>query len=123
MVGHKTYITKGARDYVVYAKQHLLQLLSDKGLDENALSRRTGIPLTTLKRWLNPDNDVFMPLTAAVVIAGELDLAVCQILPPIGNPYHPVERQDAMAALANVPIEHVRALVDIYKRMLRVFKG
>lgn len=122
MAIHRVYITKRAREYVAATKLHLTALLMDRGLDEESLSHLTKIPLTTLKRWLDPDHDGFMPLQAAAVIAEHLKLSVHDILPPDGVASMTSERYQALEALMSAPLPHVQMMTDIYKRMQRVMR-
>lgn len=122
MAIHRVYITKRARAYLKAAKQHLMALLTDRGLDEESLSHMTKIPLTTLKRWLDPEHDGFMPLQAAAVIAEHLKISVHDILPPDGVVAMDSERYQALEVFMTAPVPHVQMMSDIYKRMQRVMR-
>lgn len=122
MAIHRVYITTRAREYVAATKLHLTALLTDRGLDEESLSHMTKIPLTTLKRWLDPDHDGFMPLQAAAVIAEHLKISVHDILPPDGVTAGGSERYQAMEVFMTAPVPHVQMMSDIYKRMQRVMR-
>ena len=59
------YLTDDDREYVIATKKHLAQLMQRHGVSVDDLSFETGIPTTSIRRWLNVRHSGFMPLPAA----------------------------------------------------------
>lgn len=59
------YLTDDDREYVIATQKHLAQLMQRHGVSVDDLSFETGIPTTSIRRWLNVRHSGFMPLPAA----------------------------------------------------------
>lgn len=122
MAIRKVYVTKRARQFLKIAKQHLATLIRDSGYGLADVSYETKIPLSNLVRWLDGNNDSFMPLDAAVVIADFLRLPVRDVLPPETLPPAESERYKALEVFLTAPVPHVVMMADFYRKMVRVIR-
>ncbi|MGN5127330.1 helix-turn-helix domain-containing protein [Aeromonas sp. 30P] len=64
----KAYLTAAELDYVAAAKRYLAAILAEKGISESQLEEMTGIPVSTLSRWLSQERGEFMTLADAALI-------------------------------------------------------
>lgn len=82
------YLTDDDREYVIATKKHLAQLMQRHGVSVDDLSFETGIPATSIRRWLNVRHSGFMPLPAASRICDYLGIEISDLLLPIGRQRH-----------------------------------
>ena len=82
------YLTDDDREYVIATKKHLAQLMQRHGVSVDDLSFETGIPTTSIRRWLNVRHSGFMPLPAARRICDYLGIEISDLLLPIGRQRH-----------------------------------
>lgn len=122
MAIRKIYVTKRARQFLNTTKQHMANLIRERGYNPTELSFETKIPLSNLVRWLDVNNDSFMPLAAAVVIADFLGISVRDVLPPEELPPVESERYKALEVFLTAPVPHVAMMADMYRKMLRVIR-
>lgn len=122
MAIRKVYVTKRARQFLKSAKQHLATLIRDGGYSLADVSFETKIPLSNLTRWVDVNNNTFMPLDAAVVIADFLGIPVRDVLPPENIPPTESERYKALEVFLTAPVPHVVMMADIYRKMVRVIR-
>lgn len=81
----RTYLDDDDREYVIATKRHLSQLIERRGMAIDDLAYETGIPVTSLRRWLNPKNSTFMPLPAARRTCLALGIEISDMLLPVGH--------------------------------------
>lgn len=74
------YLTDDDREYVIATKKHLAQLMQRHGVSVDDLSFETGIPTTSIRRWLNVRHSGFMPLPAARRICDYLGIEISDLL-------------------------------------------
>lgn len=111
---HKTYVTPQARQFVEATKLHFANLLDASGVTPARLSRMTGIPESTLSRWLNINVSDWMGFDQAAVVANALGVTVREMLAHPGIRSADDERYQVIGPLLAAPIEHVRALTRMY---------
>ena len=114
MSKHKTYVTPQARQFVDATKRHFANLLDVKKVSPARLSRMTGIPESTLSRWLNVNVPDWMGFDQAAVVANALGVTVREMLAHPGIRSVDDERYQVIGPLLAAPIEHVRALTRMY---------
>ncbi|MEV3833467.1 helix-turn-helix domain-containing protein [Aeromonas allosaccharophila] len=78
----KAYLTAAELDYVAAAKRYLAAILAEKGISESQLEEMTGIPVSTLSRWLSQERGEFMALADAALICRAIGIDVQAMLPP-----------------------------------------
>lgn len=122
MAIRKVYVTRRARQFLKITKQHLADLIRDRGYGLADVSHETKIPLSNLVRWLDANHESFMPLAAAVVIADFLEIQVRDVLPPEDLPPAESERYKALEVFLTAPLPHVVMMADIYRKMVRVIR-
>ncbi|MFR9719858.1 helix-turn-helix domain-containing protein [Aeromonas diversa] len=112
----KRYLTQESREYILRAKGYLQHMLAKRGLSHGDFSEMTGIPRTTLQRWLSTSNDGFMTLVDAVVICQHLGISVHDMLP---EPCWPVreeqQRTSLLRRLEQIPQHHLQSLLVCYE--------
>jgi transcriptional regulator with XRE-family HTH domain len=81
----RAYLDDDDREYVRDTKLLLAQLIERRGMAIEELAFETGIPETSLRRWLNPNNGLFMNLPAARHICRALGIEIADMLIPVGH--------------------------------------
>jgi DNA-binding Xre family transcriptional regulator len=119
----KKYLTPVSLDYVIACKLKLAGILEDRGWNKETLSYATGIPQSTLSRWLDPDRHDFMRLADAAVISDCIGITVREMLAdPMWRDLQPNdERYLFIRPLMEAPIAHVRVLTEFYWRFKDLF--
>lgn len=81
----RAYLDDDDREYVLGTKRLLWQLIERRGITIDDLAYETGIPQTSLRRWLSSNNTSFMTLPAARHICRVLGIEIADMLLPVGN--------------------------------------
>lgn len=113
----KRYLTRSPapRTYIQRAKGTVQHILSQRGISHVTLSACTGIPRTTLQRWLSTSNDGFMTVGDAVVICEYLGISIHSMLPePSWTVCNDQSRAALLREVEKIPEEHLRALLSCY---------
>lgn len=120
MTQRKKYLTHHALEFVVLTKLKLRSIMEDRGWNMETLSHATGIPQSTLSRWLDPERRDFMGLADAVVVSEALGITVREMLadPQWRGMNEEAERYLFVRPLMEAPIEHVRLLTEFYWRFI-----
>ncbi|HGY1052574.1 TPA: helix-turn-helix domain-containing protein [Aeromonas salmonicida subsp. pectinolytica] len=105
----RTYLDDDDREYVIATKRHLSQLIERRGMAIDDLAYETGIPVTSLRRWLNPKNSTFMPLPAARRTCRALGIEISDMLLPVG---HDRRLDRAMRIFLQLPPELADTVID-----------
>lgn len=111
----RQYITPEALQFVAITKLNLIRILSHRGMDARTVSRATGIPESTLSRWLDPELSDFPPLVALVVIADHLGIQVREILADPGFRGLDYERYRQLRPLLELPVEDIEWLRGVHE--------
>ncbi|MBJ7592003.1 helix-turn-helix domain-containing protein [Aeromonas veronii] len=114
----RLYITNRARVYLITTKTHISTLIRDKGFSVQELSHKTQIPLSSLIKWLNQNNELHIPLPAVVVIAQALNVSVRDMLPPDNIPQAESDRYRAIEVFLQAPEAHTVMMANVYKQMV-----
>ncbi|MGU5637103.1 helix-turn-helix domain-containing protein [Aeromonas veronii] len=114
----RLYITNRARVYLITTKTHISTLIRDKGFSVQELSYKTQIPLSSLIKWLNHNNELHIPLPAVVVIAQALNVSVRDMLPPDNIPQAESDRYRAIEVFLQAPEAHTVMMANVYKQMV-----
>lgn len=114
----RLYITNRARVYLITTKTHISTLIRDKGFSVQELSYKTQIPLSSLIKWLNQNNELHIPLPAVVVIAQALNVSVRDMLPPDNIPQAESDRYLAIEVFLQAPEAHTVMMANVYKQMV-----
>ncbi|HHP5454639.1 helix-turn-helix domain-containing protein [Aeromonas sobria] len=114
----RLYITNRARVYLITTKTHISTLIRDKGFSVQELSYKTQIPLSSLIKWLNHNNELHIPLPAVVVIAQALNVSVRDMLPPDNIPQTESDRYRAIEVFLQAPEAHTVMMANVYKQMV-----
>lgn len=85
----REYMDEQDRAYVQATKRHFRQWMERNGWSADDLATITKVPATTIRRWVSPLNDQFMPLGAAHHICRRLGIDIQAILLPRGAPPPP----------------------------------
>lgn len=81
----RAYIDDDDRAYVLAVKKNLAGVLARRGLSLDDVSDATGIPEPSLRRWLSPRTQSFMPLHAARRICQAIGIEIADMLMPVGQ--------------------------------------
>lgn len=81
----RAYLDDDDREYVRDTKRLLAQLIERRGMAIDELAFETGIPETSLRRWLNPNSPQFMSLPAARHVCRVLGIEIADMLLPVGH--------------------------------------
>lgn len=81
----REYMDEQDRAYVQATKRHFRQWMERNGWSPDDLANITKVPATTIRRWVSPLNDQFMPLGAAHHICRRLGIDIQAILLPQGS--------------------------------------
>ncbi|MNG11278.1 hypothetical protein D3C84_948070 [compost metagenome] len=81
----RAYVDDDDREYVLATKRWLSQLIERRGMTIDDLAYESGIPETSLRRWLSLKNGAFMPLPAARHICRVLGIEIADMLLPVGH--------------------------------------
>jgi transcriptional regulator with XRE-family HTH domain len=112
----KVYLTAAEQGYVAASKRYLAAILAEKGVSESLLEEMTGIPVSTISRWLSPDRREFMTLADAALICRILGIDVQAMLPPATwHCSHP-ESSKMVVFLMGIPLPHLKWLADTYEK-------
>lgn len=76
----KPYIQQIDRDYIVNCKLKLAGIIKSRGWTVDALSAKTGIPVSTIYSWLDIERTEFMTFAAASVVCRALKISVHEVL-------------------------------------------
>lgn len=119
----KKYLTTVALDYVTATKLKLRGIIADRKWSVDALSLSSGIPQSTLSRWLDPEKTDFMGLADMAVVCDCLGITVREMLadPLWRNMNNQDERYLYIRPLMEIPISHVKLLTEYYWRMRDLF--
>lgn len=112
----KAYLTSAELEYVAAAKHYLAAILAEKDVNESQLEKMTGIPVSTLSRWLSQERGEFMTLADAALICRAIGIDVQAMLPPATwGSSHP-EISKMVVFLMGIPLPHLRWLADTYEK-------
>lgn len=78
----RAYIDDDGIAYVMAVKRHTKQLMRARGMTIEDLSYATGVPDSTMRRWLSTRSRSFMPLFAALRICQTLGVGISDMLIP-----------------------------------------
>lgn len=112
----KVYLTSAELEYVSAAKRYLSAILVEKGLSESQLEEMTGIPISTISRWLSPDRGEFMTLADAALICRAIGIDVQAMLPPATWGCSHPESSKMVVFLMGMPLPHLKWLADTYEK-------
>lgn len=118
MKRHK-YMTPEAIRFVKSTKINVANIMRDMGISAADLHRRTGIPESTLSRWLDTETDEFMGFAKAAIVADAMGVTVRELLAFPAVRSIDDERYRAIEPLLSAPLDHVVALCDMYKAVRR----
>lgn len=123
MTQRKRYLTPIAKEYVILTKLKLARIMEEKGFNIETLSFASGVPQSTLSRWLDPDKPDFMGLADSVVVCEALGITVREMLAdPTWREFDVEdERYLYIRPLMKIPISHIKALTDFYWRFRELF--
>lgn len=116
----KAYLTAAELDYVAAAKRYLAAILAEKGVSESQLEEMTGIPVSTLSRWLSQERGEFMTLADAALICRAIGIDVQAMLPPATWGCSHPESSKIVVFLMGVPLPHLKWLAETYEKGLAV---
>lgn len=105
----RAYLDDDDREYVLATKRLLAQLIERRGVGIDDLAFETGIPETSLRRWLNTRNASFMPLPAAGRICRALGIEIADMLLPLNRN---CQRDRALRIFLQLPPELADAMID-----------
>lgn len=114
---NKRYLTKRSLDFVSATKLKMARIFADGGWKQDLISRETGFPQGSLSKKLNPKKPQAMDLADMVVIADFLNITVREMLPEPEWRTMDQERYNYMLQLMELPIEHVKYLIEHYNTM------
>ncbi|MCH7348608.1 MULTISPECIES: helix-turn-helix domain-containing protein [Aeromonas] len=112
----KAYLTSAELEYVAAAKRYLAAILAEKDINESQLEAMTGIPVSTLSRWLSQDRGEFMTLADAALICRAIGIDVQAMLPPATWDRSNPESSEMVVFLMGIPLPHLRWLADTYEK-------
>ncbi|HIC8798581.1 TPA: helix-turn-helix domain-containing protein [Aeromonas veronii] len=118
----KVYLTAAEHDYVADAKRYLAAILAEKGVSESQLEEMTGIPVSTISRWLSPERREFMTLADAALICRALGMDVHSMLPPATWTHSYPESARIVILLMGIPLPHLRWLANTYEQAISILK-
>lgn len=118
----KNYLTAAESNYVSAAKQFLSMTLESRGVSPDQLSLITGIPASTISRWLSKNRDEFMTLADAALICRHLGIDVQHMLPPATWSCEQPDSARIVVFLMGIPLPHLRWLTDTYERAIRTLR-
>ncbi|WP_270817307.1 helix-turn-helix domain-containing protein [Aeromonas sp. Y318-3] len=111
----KAYLTSAELDYVAAAKRYLAAILAEKGISESQLEEMTGIPVSSLSRWLSQERGEFMALADAALICRAIGIDVQAMLPPATWGCSNPESSQMVVFLMGIPLPHLKWLADTYE--------
>lgn len=114
---NKRYLTKRSGDFVNATKLKIARILADGGWKQDLISRETGFPQGSISKKLNPNNSQMMDLADMVVLADFLNITVREMLPEPEWRTMDQERYNYMLQLMELPIDHVKYLIEHYNTM------
>lgn len=114
---NKKYLTKKSIDFSNATKLKVARILSSQGWTQDLVSRETGFPQGSLSKKLNPNKSETMDVADLAVIADLLNLTVRELLPEPEWRTIDQERYNYMMQLMELPVDHVRYLIDHYNAM------
>ncbi|MDX7778269.1 helix-turn-helix transcriptional regulator [Aeromonas hydrophila] len=118
----KNYLTAAESNYVSAAKQFLSMTLESRGVTPDQLSLITGIPASTISRWLSKNRDEFMTLADAALICRHLGIDVQHMLPPATWSCEQPESAKLVIMLMGIPFPHLRWLTSTYDEARKLFR-
>ncbi|RQM76235.1 XRE family transcriptional regulator [Aeromonas jandaei] len=86
------------------------------GISESQLEEMTGIPVSTLSRWLSQERGEFMTLADAALICRAIGIDVQAMLPPATWGCSHPESSQIVVFLMGIPLPHLRWLADTYEK-------
>lgn len=119
----KRYLTSSSIDYVHRTKRVVRQLMAERNLRQIHISRMTGIPRSSISRWLSPHNDEFMGLAEAVMISSVMGVSVQSILATPDWPVLDDEHMGLMSVAARLPKPHLASMLNCYAEIQGVRVG
>lgn len=114
----KRRLTRHSIDYVHQTKAKIRDLMAERGIKRSHISKVTGIPRSSISRWLSPHNDDFMSLADAVIMSKAMGLSVQAIL---ADPDWHISDDAHMALIntaASLPKNHLASLLTCYSEIL-----
>ncbi|MFR9719105.1 helix-turn-helix domain-containing protein [Aeromonas diversa] len=117
----KEYLSLRELEYVEFAKRRLNAILSERDINSSALSAMTGIPVSSLSRWLSHEKQEFMSLADAALICRTLGIDLQQMLPPATWPCSDSETHHILVVLMGIPYPKLQWLYSLYLQATKVF--
>ena len=118
----RNYHSEGANRFSLATKRKISQVLEYRGISIAELSRETGIPDRTIKRWLDEEGREVPTLPGISMIADYLGVSVRELLPDARIRSVDDERYQAIAPFYAIPLDHVRWLYDHYRTAVRLLR-
>lgn len=118
----KRYLTAESLRFTAATKAKICQIMEHNDISRASLSRGTGIPDNTLKRWLSSESTESPTLPGLAMIADYLGCTVRELLADARIRSVDEERYQAIAPFYTMPLEHVRWLYEHYRRGLTLLR-
>ncbi len=119
---NKRYLTKKSIDFSNATKAKVARILYEEGWTQDLVSRETGFPQGSLSKKLNQNKSETMDIADLAVIADLLNLTVRELLPEPEWRTIDQERYNYMMQLMDIPVDHVKYLIDHYNSMKSLFE-
>lgn len=113
----KRYLTRSSLDYVHRTKKVVRRLMAERKLRQAHISKMTGIPRSSISRWLSPHNDDFMGLAEAVMISSAMGVSVQAILAAPDWPILDDEHMGLINVAARLPKPHLASMLNCYSEI------
>lgn len=118
----KTYHTAPSIRFATATKQRVIQIMRHKGVTIAELSRRSGIPERTLKRWVSETGNEGPTVPGLSMIADALGVSVHDLMPDARIMAVDEERYQAVSPFYSLPLGHVKFLLAFYRSALQALR-
>lgn len=118
----KNYINEDARIFAINAKLRISNIIKEKKWSLEAINSATGIPLSSLYRWLDTNDTSFMPFPVLAILAKTLNVSPVFLIDDPDWIKTDDGRYEYIKPLLNEPIENIKIISDYYFKLKSSFE-
>lgn len=118
----KNYIDEDARIFAINAKLRISNIIKEKKWSLEAINSATGIPLSSLYRWLDTNDTSFMLFPVLAILAKTLNVSPVFLIDDPDWIKTDDGRYEYIKPLLNEPIENIKIISDYYFKLKSSFE-
>ena len=119
----KNYIDENAQQFAINAKVRISNIIKEKKWTLEAINSATGIPLSSLYRWLDINDASFMPFPVLDILARTLNVSPVFLIDDPDWIKMDDIRYECIRPLLSEPIENIKLINEYYFKLKTNFES